>query len=64
MGYGSIISTNAICRKTVIRVKGKSRNLLDVSDNKVQIVLYIPKMPKRGSIIACIIENKSALRVI
>ena len=38
MGYGSIISTNAICRKTVIRVKGKSRNLLDVSDNKVQIV--------------------------
>ena len=38
MGYGSIISTNVICRKTVIRVKGKSRNLLDVGESKVQIV--------------------------
>ena len=38
IGYGSIISMNVICKKTVIIVKSMSKNLLDVSESRVQIV--------------------------
>ena len=57
IGYGSIISINVICKKTVILVKSMSKNLLDVSESRVQIVKYIPSRPKRGSIIVCIIRK-------
>ena len=38
IGYGSIISMNVICEKTVIIVRSVSKNLLDVSESRVQIV--------------------------
>ena len=37
IGYGSIISIKVICKKTVIIVS-MSKNLLDVSESRVQIV--------------------------
>ena len=38
IGYGSIISMNVTCKKTVIIVRSMSRNLLDVSESRVQTV--------------------------
>ena len=38
IGYGSIISMKVICKKTVRIVRSMSKNLLDVSESRVQIV--------------------------
>ena len=57
IGYGSIISMNVICKKTIIVDRSMSKNLLDVSESRVQIVQYFPSRPKRESIIVCIIRK-------
>ena len=38
IGYGRIISMKVICKKTVRIVRSMSKNLLDVSESRVQIV--------------------------